>query len=73
MEPCPVDPWPHILEHRERLTRVETKLEQMTERPGLMTRLGFNVLSRDLLLAIALIWAIIAGREDIAAKLILGL
>lgn len=68
-----MDPWPHILEHRERLVRVETQIEQLTSRPGLMTRLGFNVLSRDLLLAIALLWALIAGREDIAVKLISGL
>lgn len=65
-----MDLLPHIIETRERLVRLEVTVEQALERRGLAERIGWNLLSRNLAIAIAVLWALWAGKDQIAVELL---
>jgi len=65
-----MDPWPHIIETRERLIRVETELDRLRPSRTFAERVGWNGLSRNLVIAIAFMWALATGREEVAVQLL---
>lgn len=67
----------HIMELRERLARVETRLDHVADAVsrhrlprGLLERLGVDRQSKLLLIAIGVMWAVTTGRKQIAIKLL---